>query len=138
MKQADFQAIVVTLIGVCGSLAISPFYGLAVYYLFAILRPQYMWAWSLPQGVPLVVVRGGGGHRGDSAGRLGRPGRLRNGVETRSPERPAVEQAAHVLMLLFGAWICVSYVVGVPSELGNLYMVDYAKHFTMRSSSPHL
>ncbi len=34
-------------------------------------------------------------------------------------------------MLLFSAWICVSYVVGVRSEWANLYMVDYAKHFTM-------
>ncbi len=43
--------IVVTLIGVGGSLAVSPFYGVAVYYLFAVLRPQFIWKWSLPADV---------------------------------------------------------------------------------------
>ena len=128
MKQLIFM-IVVTLIGVGGSLAISPFYGLAVYYLFAILRPQFMWEWSLPQGVPWSLYVAGATI---AATLLGvRPGRqAQNGFETRIPERPRWS-SAHVFMLLFGAWICVSYMVGGRSELGDLYMVDYAKHFTM-------
>ena len=28
----------------------NPFYGLLVYVCFAIVRPQYMWYWSVPQG----------------------------------------------------------------------------------------
>ena len=28
----------------------NPFYGLLVYVCFAIIRPDYMWYWSIPQG----------------------------------------------------------------------------------------
>ena len=48
---ARLQDLVVTLIGVGGSLAVTPFYGVAVYYLFAVLRPQFIWKWSLPAGI---------------------------------------------------------------------------------------
>ena len=51
MKQLIFM-IVVALIGVGGSLTVSPFYGVAVYYLFAVLRPQFIWKWSLPTDIP--------------------------------------------------------------------------------------
>lgn len=48
MKQMIF------LMGLLFSSAIGsiyqPFWGVAVYYLLAVLRPQYIWAWSLPPG----------------------------------------------------------------------------------------
>jgi probable O-glycosylation ligase (exosortase A-associated) len=128
MKQLIFM-IALTLIGVVGSLTISPFYGLAVYYLFAILRPQFMWWWSLPAGVPWSLYVA---WATIAATLLGvRPARQgQGGVESPIPERPRWN-SAHVLVLLFGVWICVSFLVMGPSELGTLYMVDYAKHFTM-------
>ncbi len=36
------------LVGTVGSFVKGPFYGIAVYYLFAVLRPQYLWKWTLP------------------------------------------------------------------------------------------
>ncbi len=122
MKQLIFM-IAATLIGTGGSLMVSPFYGVAVYYLFAILRPQFMWEWSLPKDVSwslyvaeaTIVATLLGIRPAKTMGRASRP----------------QWTSAHVLMLLFGAWICVSYVAGTPSEMANLYMVDYAKHFTM-------
>lgn len=40
-----------TLCGTFGVVFVNPFCGVAVYYLFAVLRPQYLWEWALPVGV---------------------------------------------------------------------------------------
>jgi probable O-glycosylation ligase (exosortase A-associated) len=128
MKQLIFM-IVVTLIGVWGSLTVSPFYGLAVYYLFGILRPQFMWEWSLPPGVPWSFFVAGATMLGMMMGV--RPARSASGdLEIGGGSSPQWT-SAHVLMLLFGAWICVSYMAGLGSKMADLYMIDYAKHFTM-------
>src|SRR5438034_1266248 len=42
MKQIAFMLGTV-LLGTVGSFALSPAYGLAVYYLYAVLRPQFIW-----------------------------------------------------------------------------------------------
>ena len=47
-----FFMIGLTGLGVVGSLTIHPFVGIAVYYLFAVLRPQFLWEWSLPMDTP--------------------------------------------------------------------------------------
>src|SRR5438874_7484760 len=46
MKQLLLM-IVLTLAGTVGVFAFRPFWGVAVYYLFAVLRPQYLWEWAL-------------------------------------------------------------------------------------------
>jgi hypothetical protein len=48
--KADAIMTGVTPIGVVGLFRYDPFYGVAVYYLFTFLRPQYMWERSLPKG----------------------------------------------------------------------------------------
>ena len=44
MKQFLFM-IVTAFLGTAGSFAWSPVYGVAVYYLYAVLRPQFLWEW---------------------------------------------------------------------------------------------
>ena len=46
MKQLALLALV-TAFGVGGSLVSGPFVGVLVYYLYAVLRPQFLWEWSL-------------------------------------------------------------------------------------------
>ena len=46
MKQLIFM-IAVTAFGVFGAFASTPFVGFAVYVFYAVLRPQFMWRWSL-------------------------------------------------------------------------------------------
>src|SRR5438270_5176845 len=46
MKQLLFMT-VLTLAGTVGVFAFRPFWGVAVYYLFAVLRPQFLWEWAL-------------------------------------------------------------------------------------------
>ena len=48
-KQLLFM-VVLLVAGSLGSLY-HPFWGVLLYYTFATLRPQYLWDWSLPQGV---------------------------------------------------------------------------------------
>jgi probable O-glycosylation ligase (exosortase A-associated) len=128
MKQLIFM-VVVTLIGVIGSLRGRPFYGVAVYYLYAILRPQYMWEWSLPEGVAWSFYVGVAAIAGTLLG-VRSVRTAPNRIDMRNSSSPQWTNA-HLLMLLFGAWICVSYLAGIHSEMGNLFMVDYAKTFTM-------
>ena len=49
MKQTLFM-VALTAIGVVGPF-FEPVVGVAVYYLFAVLRPQFMWQWALPRGI---------------------------------------------------------------------------------------
>jgi probable O-glycosylation ligase (exosortase A-associated) len=46
MKQLIFLCILV-LAGTAGTFLFNPFWGVAVYYLFAVLRPQFLWQWAL-------------------------------------------------------------------------------------------
>ena len=48
MKQLLFM-IVATGLGILGPLTGRAFWGVVVYYLFAVLRPQYLWEWVLPE-----------------------------------------------------------------------------------------
>src|SRR5438270_11957778 len=47
-KQFAFM-FALTILGTMGVYLVSPFWGVAVYYLFAVLRPQYLWDWALPE-----------------------------------------------------------------------------------------
>ena len=50
MKQLALVGLL-TLTGTLGTFVISPFCGIAVYYIFAVLRPQAIWQWSLPPDI---------------------------------------------------------------------------------------
>jgi probable O-glycosylation ligase (exosortase A-associated) len=136
VKQTLFM-IVTTLTGVVGVWVVEPFWGVAVYYLFAVLRPQFLWEWSLPDGIPwsravalsvlaavlaywfgLVTIPAREGGDGQ-APRLGTP---------------------HRCVLAFACWVCLSYVLGPvhnPLMTDDL-MVEYAKIFLMFTASTFL
>lgn len=128
MKQLLFLA-VVTAVAVVGSFAVTPFVGFCTYVAFAVLRPQYMWKWSLEQygainwslyvalGTILATVLFG--PRPPAAA----PGRL-------PPSRVRVAPL-HVAMLLFGLTLVASYFTArVPSD-GDRMVDDYWKMFLM-------
>lgn len=50
MKQL-FYMIGMLGLGTIGALAYGPFWSAFVYYHFAVLRPQFLWEWSLPDGI---------------------------------------------------------------------------------------
>jgi probable O-glycosylation ligase (exosortase A-associated) len=122
-KQLMFM-IVVTLVGVGGSLAVSPFYGVAVYYLFAVLRPQFIWQWSLPEGVAwsfYVAI----------AAMIGTVFHVRSKAAPPEPEGGWRLSAAHWSVLLFGAWVSVTYFTARNRDVAYPYFIEYLKLFTM-------
>jgi probable O-glycosylation ligase (exosortase A-associated) len=125
MKQTILM-IALTLIGTVG-VVISPFLGVAVYYLFAVLRPQYMWEWALPPGIPwsyyvaLAVM-------------LAAVARVI--AENYGPERGRrVLSRGHLAVLAFGAWVGVAFVMARDRQAALPWVEEYAKIFVMFAAS---
>ena len=118
MKQVLFMT-VVTMIGTLGAFTRGPICGIAVYYFFAVLRPQFIWQWSLPEGVQwslyvasasIASVLLGGNSSGHA---------------------PRRWSASHGAALLFAAWVTLSYVNAFDKNAGFVVFVDYTKIFLM-------
>jgi probable O-glycosylation ligase (exosortase A-associated) len=115
--------IAATLVGTVGVFTHGPICGVAVYYFFAVLRPQYIWQWSLPMGIPwslyvaLATILATPFQRPAPDGPAGRPTR------SWSP--------AHTALLLFATWVVLSYANAFDRDFGYLVFVDYLKIFTM-------
>jgi len=125
MKQLILM-VLLTMAGTAGVVVISPFLGVAVYYLFAVLRPQFLWEWSLPPGiawsyyVALATILAA----------LAKV--LAGGSDT--DNRPGLSRA-HVAVLGFGAWIGVSFVMARDRQASLPYVLEYAKIFVMFAAS---
>lgn len=125
MKQLFFMA-VLTLTGTVGTVFISPMLGVSVYYILAILRPQYLWEWALPQGVAwsyyvaLATIAASlaawfGGHRPVARGPW--------------------PNWAHTFIFLFGAWVGVTYLTAYNPEATVSWAIEGAKIFVMLFAS---
>jgi probable O-glycosylation ligase (exosortase A-associated) len=134
MKQMAFM-VVMTFIGTVGSFTLSPVYGVAVYYLFAVLQPQALWKnadevmglrvqdlqWSFYVAVSAMF-----------ATLLWRTGLF-------APMRVATlpwygnprYTRSHYLFLGFTAWICLTYVTAVDTAHAWPYLIEYTKIFAM-------
>lgn len=125
MKQLILM-IALTLAGTVGAVVISPFLGVAVYYLFAVLRPQALWQWSLPPGVAWSYYVA-------LATILAALGRLLSGprqAASRSEIRSGWH-AGHVALLGFGFWVGVSYLMAFNTTYAFPHFIEYAKIFIM-------
>jgi probable O-glycosylation ligase (exosortase A-associated) len=125
MKQTLFM-IALTAVGVVGVITHGPFVAVWAYYLFAVLRPQYMWQWALPTGISwseYVAVAAVVGALGHSIGvfPLGRTSRDRfRGLST-----------IHWLFVMFGGWVCLSYVTASNRAVAWPWLLEYLKIFLM-------
>ena len=119
--------VLLTAIGVGGSLALSPVYGVAIYYLFAVLRPQFLWEWALPPDVAwsyyvamsaifAVVV-------------------WRVGVAL-APQRhpgfnPPTLNHCHWAMIFFAFWITLTFLNAQNESVAKPFYDEYQKIFIM-------
>lgn len=126
MKQTIFMA-ALTVFGCFGSFAITPFVGLAVYILYAVLRPQFMWQWSLPVGVQWSLFVALATIFATAVRGLAPP----PPVPGRWPPSPIRFTAGHLFFFLFGLWLVASYLQALKPELGNEHMVEYGKLYLM-------
>jgi probable O-glycosylation ligase (exosortase A-associated) len=110
MKQTIYL-ILMTLIGTFGVFLVEPFWGVAVYDLFAVLRPQNLWDWALPRDryswsryVAFATIAGLLCHK---FGLLTFP-TMKEDDERGGKQRGAV----HYCMMAFGFWLTLSYAFG--------------------------
>jgi probable O-glycosylation ligase (exosortase A-associated) len=127
-----------TLLGAGGVWLAEPFWGIAIYYLFAVLRPQFIWEWSLPADVnwsryvALSCLAGLAAHllglfRFPGLERADGDGRKRLG-------------APHWCVLAFGGWLMLSYLFGPyynPLWTDDLAL-EYAKIFIIFVVATHV
>jgi probable O-glycosylation ligase (exosortase A-associated) len=137
MKQTALM-ILLTLAGTAGTLVIDPFWGVAVYFLFAVLRPQYLWEWSLPADVAwsrYVAVSTLLAIAGYKLGLISSPA-LREADEEGRP----VLSRAHGWVLAFGVWVTLSYLFGPHQheQMADKIFTDYAKLIAMFLASAWL
>jgi probable O-glycosylation ligase (exosortase A-associated) len=144
MKQLIFL-ILLTLIGTIGAFSISPFWGVAVYYFFAVLRPQYIWQWALisydadkirwSYYVAIATILAALAHKfgfvavsepGNSAGQS-------LTIDAAAQDRRSGKSftSAHILILAFGLWIGVSYLGARDRGIAGPWFWEYAKIFIM-------
>jgi probable O-glycosylation ligase (exosortase A-associated) len=115
--------IAATLVGTLG-VFVSPFYGVAVYYLFAILRPRYLWHWVLPRGIQwseYVAIATIIAAVVTLASPAGGPGEK----ERRTYSR------VHGAFLLFVAWVGASYLAAQSQAVAWPWFIEYSKIFLM-------
>lgn len=122
-----FFLILTTAIGTVGALVIDPFCGLAIYYLFAVLRPQSMWEWSLSEDVRTLPWSQYVAAATLVALVLTKIGMLR----TRYRQGREVFTTAHFWMFVFAGWLLVSFLTARLQDVSYNYLVEYAKIFTM-------
>ena len=119
--------LVLTAIGVGGAVAFSPFYGVAIYYLFAVLRPQFIWEWDLPAGIPWSLFVGLSAIVTTAIWRLGTmvaPNRHRD-------FHPPRWHGGHLALGFFAFWLAVAFVTAFNRSVALPYAEEYLKIFTM-------
>jgi probable O-glycosylation ligase (exosortase A-associated) len=132
MKQIIIM-IALTLVGTVGVFTVEPFLGVWVYYLFAVLRPQHLWEWSLPPGVnwsryvALATLLALVGHK------LGLFTLAK--LKAEGEGRPKALGPVHYSVAAFGVWVILCYFLAPfhnPSQLGTDYtFVEYVKIMLM-------
>ena len=127
MKQLIFM-VLMTLLGTLGVVAASPFLGVAVYYIFAVLRPQFIWEWSLPQGITWSFYVA-------LATLLAAAARLFGGGPSGPDGKHAHFTAAHMAVMAFGGWVVVCYVMAQNREIAYPWFIEYLKIIVMFAAS---
>lgn len=131
MKQFIF-IVLLTLVGTVGCLAYDPFLGVAVYYLFAVLRPQAIWEWAL---APYQLHEVSYSFYVALATILAAVGRSLKLLAPPSGEEPKpqalVFTGTHLALLSFTVAILISYVTAVDQQVAEQALVEYLKIFVM-------
>jgi probable O-glycosylation ligase (exosortase A-associated) len=129
MKPLLFM-VVMTLFGTLGAF-FRPFWGVAVYYLFATLRPQYLWNWVLPPDVQWSRAVSMATIAAAIAASLGIIRMVPVGIE--KPQRKFGR--SQILIAFFAFWLFVTYVMARNQDYAFDYLVEYAKIFAMMAAS---
>jgi probable O-glycosylation ligase (exosortase A-associated) len=111
-------------LGVLGSLLRGPVWGLTIYYIYAVLRPQFLWQWALPE-IPWSFIVACSVFVSLAISPPGRPA----GLEARGAGSRL--GAAHKAVLLFGGWVCLTYLTARVQSAAYPVFVEYLKIFAI-------
>jgi probable O-glycosylation ligase (exosortase A-associated) len=129
MKQLIFVGLLM-LVGTLGPFVYSPFCGVAIYYTFATLRPQFIWQWSLPQDiqwsrfVALATTVAMVASKLGLVKPVGDPSRRSKGLSRTDS-----------IMLVFFCWITITYAMAHDREVAFPYYQEYLKILVMYAVS---
>lgn len=133
MKQLLFLTLTCGL-GVAGSFVVSPVWGVAVYYGYAVLRPQFLWEWVTSLGVvirdvPWSFYVGVATLAATALWWVGFPVPL---FGRRPPwyGYPRFTRT-HYLFLAFCGWISLTYFTALNPERAEPWFWEYVKIFVM-------
>lgn len=127
-KQLIFM-IGTTLLGTAGAFILSPVYGYAVYYMYAILRPEVLWDWVLPVGYRWSFIVAIGTILATLAWKLGLWQPPFAGPPPWYGELKYTR--SHYLFLAFVAWICITYFTAYNTDHAYEPFIEYVKIFVM-------
>ena len=132
MKQLVLM-VLVTGLGIGGSVLTGPFVGVLVYYFYAVLRPQFVWEWSLRNydlhtfawsfyvAVTAMVVTAATA-----------TGILRYPASGPAPGYPKPRfVAAHYLLWAFAVWVTLSTLFARHPDVAQRYYMELVKLFVM-------
>jgi probable O-glycosylation ligase (exosortase A-associated) len=133
MKQMIFM-VLTSFLGIAGAFAISPVWGVAVYYGYAVLRPQFIWEWVQALGVTLSEVSWSYYVAIATllATALWRLGLLFPIAALRQPwyGNPGYTRT-HYLFLAFVFWISLTYYTALSQDRAWPWFLEYVKIFVM-------
>lgn len=122
--------ILLTALGTLGVYLLNPIYGVLVYYIFALLRPQELWVWVLPEGLAWSYYVG---LATLFAAFLSAIGGLPDSRPP-TPIRPMFGRG-HYVMFLFGAWIAITTYLAQHEEAAEKWFMEYLKIVLMFAAS---
>jgi probable O-glycosylation ligase (exosortase A-associated) len=116
-----------TLFGTWGSLAFHAFCGVTVYFFFAVLRPQFIWEYSLPPDIPWSQYVALCAMLGALVWRLGPVVAPKRHPHLRFPDL----NIGHWSFAFFAFWITVTYYTALHPRVSQPFYDDYQKIFIM-------
>jgi probable O-glycosylation ligase (exosortase A-associated) len=126
MKQTLFM-VAATLLGVGGAFTMHPFWGIALYYFYAVLRPQFIWEWSLPTGTAWSFYAALAAIVSTVCWKLG----LLSFHAPGAPARRPAFNAGHYGLALFAGWVTVTYFTAHNRDVAYPFYIEYLKIFVM-------
>lgn len=117
MKQTALMFLLLAL-GAGGAIVSGPFIGVAVYYLFAVLRPQSLWEWALlidlrwSLYVAIATI-------------------LATGIHLSGALRGKSFTSTHAAFFGFALWITLSTIFAINTEIASVWYWEYLKIFVM-------
>ena len=128
MEKQLILMLITTVVGVVGSFLGGPFFGIMIYYVYSVVRPQYAWKYHLPTlefGWSYMVAMSA-----IVATIIFRLGLLKMPAAGPSDgtKRP-MWNYIHFAVLAFAFWVTCSYWFAVNRDAAHVHFVEYSKMF---------